>query len=32
VQTRFMVYLLSCIVLSVMWIGFAIDIMSVPGY
>ena len=32
VQTRFMVYLLSCIVLSAMWIGFAIDILSAPGY
>ncbi len=32
VQTRFMVYLVSCIVLSVMWIGFVIDIMSAPGY
>lgn len=32
VQTRFMVYLVSCIVLSVMWIGFAIDIMSASGY
>lgn len=32
VQTRFMIYLLSCIILSAMWIGFAIDIMSAPGY
>ncbi|MGE0776400.1 MAG: MAPEG family protein [Sphingomonadaceae bacterium] len=30
VQPRFMVYLASCIVLSAMWIGFAIDIMAAP--
>ena len=30
VMPRFMVYLASCIVLSAMWIGFAIDMLSVP--
>jgi hypothetical protein len=30
VYPRFLVYLLSCIVLSGMWIGFAIDMASVP--
>lgn len=28
VQPRFMVYLASCIVLSVMWVGFAIDMLG----
>jgi hypothetical protein len=32
VMPRFMVYLASCIVLSAMWIGFAVDIISAPGY
>jgi Uncharacterized protein conserved in bacteria len=32
VQPRFMIYLASCVVLSVMWIGFAIDILTAPGY
>ena len=32
VMPRFMVYLVSCGVLSAMWIGFAIDMLSVPGY
>lgn len=31
VTSRFIVYLLSCIVLSAMWIGFAIDIMGAAG-
>jgi hypothetical protein len=31
VVPRFMVYLASCVVLSVMWIGFAIDMASVPA-
>jgi len=30
VMPRLMVYLASCIVLSAMWIGFAIDMLSVP--
>ena len=30
VMPRFMVYLASCIALSAMWIGFAIDMLSVP--
>ena len=30
VMPRFLVYLASCIVLSAMWIGFAIDMLSVP--
>ncbi len=29
-NTRFMIYLGSCVVLSAMWIGFAIDMASVP--
>jgi hypothetical protein len=32
VMPRFMVYLASCIVLSVMWVGFAIDMLSAAGY
>lgn len=28
---RFMAYLASCVVLSAMWIGFAIDMASVPA-
>jgi hypothetical protein len=31
VMVRFMVYLASCVVLSAMWIGFAIDMASVPA-
>jgi hypothetical protein len=31
VMPRFMVYLASCIVLSVMWIGFAIDMATAAG-
>lgn len=31
VMARFMVYLASCIVLSAMWIGFAIDMASIPA-
>jgi hypothetical protein len=30
VMPRFMIYLASCITLSAMWIGFAIDMLSVP--
>ena len=29
VQRRFLVYLLSCLVLAVMWVGFAIDMATV---
>jgi hypothetical protein len=31
VKLRFLAYFLSCIVLSAMWIGFAIDMASVAG-
>ena len=31
VKPRFMVYLASCIVLSAMWIGFAIDMLTLPA-
>jgi hypothetical protein len=31
VMPRFMVYLASCIVLSAMWIGFAIDMLTLPA-
>jgi len=30
VMPRFMIYLASCITLSAMWIGFGIDMLSVP--
>lgn len=32
VMQRFQVYLLSCIVLSAMWIGFFIDMLTVPRF
>ncbi len=31
VMPRFLVYLASCVVLSAMWIGFAIDMASLPS-
>lgn len=31
VPLRFFVYLASCVVLAAMWIGFAVDIASVPA-
>lgn len=30
IRPRFMVYLASCVVLSAMWVGFAIDMLTVP--
>jgi hypothetical protein len=32
VMPRFMVYLASCVALSAMWVGFAIDMLSAAGY
>lgn len=32
VMPRFIVYLASCVALSAMWIGFAIDMLTVPSF
>ena len=31
IRTRFRLYLISCIILAAMWIGFAIDLVVHPG-